>query len=655
METRSKDVFERPKVFYDIEVFKHDWMICFEFEDGTKRSFHNKGRIHIMKIIKNYTLVGFNNYFYDDKIITKIFKGFMKPEEIKTFNDAIIVGGEEICDRLSGDDVRYKKDGSRYPFWFVDFDVVSLDCYRQSGDNVGLKTIEGRSGANIKESDIPFDIDRPLTDEEVEEVLGYCFYDVTWAKNTYNARSNYWNLKEFLYKETGETKPQSYRWNTTSATKNLFTGFRPLEEKIYPKLELWNKLPEKVRFMFENDTMEKITIDTRTSHIIFSDGGGHGTCKPEYGLYFEDVELWDVKSLYPSIMINYNMFGELTETLIHWLEYRLQLLEEGNPLQETYKLLINSLYGLTGDKYDEEGEGVKSTLLRKSVCMIGQTCLYDLAIRLEEAGCTLVNVNTDGVGFINPDNLDILYIKGEWEQDWNLQLDIDKFIKFYQKDVNNYIGITPKGKLKLKGGDVKKAGLAEIKPGEVVLQNNNYSAVDYALKEFLVNKVPGEESFRKIFEHSGLQPFCRLFNVNKSYKDLFGVRNGDVTHDGLQKVNRIVAVSGEDYKHEVAKYILIKDVEQYKGYRYIKDDITEERLPDMNSEIKWRDLSSTLDRKEIELNFETRVIERMSTVPRTNDNMLLVNDEIINYDLSFEDLDLDFYMEELETRIKRWT
>src|SRR5690625_960152 len=60
--------------FYDIEVFKHDWLAVFVGEDGRAVKIHNdRGALkrHLSSI--NY-LIGYNNYNYDDKIIAGILK-----------------------------------------------------------------------------------------------------------------------------------------------------------------------------------------------------------------------------------------------------------------------------------------------------------------------------------------------------------------------------------------------------------------------------------------------------------------------------------------------------------------------------------------------------------------------------------------------------
>lgn len=44
--------------------------------------------------------------------------------------------------------------------------------------DVGLKSFEGFMGNDIKETSVPFNIDRKLTPEEIAETVKYCKHDV---------------------------------------------------------------------------------------------------------------------------------------------------------------------------------------------------------------------------------------------------------------------------------------------------------------------------------------------------------------------------------------------------------------------------------------------------------------------------------------------
>ena len=50
------------------------------------------------------------------------------------------------------------------------FTINFFDCMTTFN---GLKTMEAFMGMNIKETSVPFDIDRPLTQSEIEETINY--------------------------------------------------------------------------------------------------------------------------------------------------------------------------------------------------------------------------------------------------------------------------------------------------------------------------------------------------------------------------------------------------------------------------------------------------------------------------------------------------
>src|SRR5699024_7028163 len=128
-------------LFYDIEVFSHDALVVFLDENGNETIFHNDF-IRLEEFIEGKTLVGFNNYFYDDVILHHMLN-LKTPEQLKHLNDRII----------SGEKIRIKN----YRF-------NSLDVWQQIDVSMpSLKKIEGNMGKMILESSVSFDIDRPLT------------------------------------------------------------------------------------------------------------------------------------------------------------------------------------------------------------------------------------------------------------------------------------------------------------------------------------------------------------------------------------------------------------------------------------------------------------------------------------------------------------
>lgn len=147
-------------IFYDFEVFERDWLAV--FIDVTNQKEHviindkDKLRTLYERNMSNIW-VGFNNRHYDQYIMKGILLG-LNPKKI---NDWIIIQG---------------KEGWQYSRVFNKLPMINYDV--MPNPPVGLKTMEGFMGSNIKETEVPFDIKRKLTEKEIEQTVFYCRHDV---------------------------------------------------------------------------------------------------------------------------------------------------------------------------------------------------------------------------------------------------------------------------------------------------------------------------------------------------------------------------------------------------------------------------------------------------------------------------------------------
>ena len=144
---------EKQLLFFDIEIFAHDALVIFKNVDkNVVRAWHNSFE-GLREFITGKVIIGFNNHYYDDKILTGMMKGW-SPVQLKIMNDDIIVR---------------KRTGQA-----VDPVIVSLDCFQQIDPQMpGLKKIEGNMGKSIIETPVPFDLARPLTNKEFDTVFDY--------------------------------------------------------------------------------------------------------------------------------------------------------------------------------------------------------------------------------------------------------------------------------------------------------------------------------------------------------------------------------------------------------------------------------------------------------------------------------------------------
>jgi hypothetical protein len=111
----------------------------------------------------------------------------------------------------------------------------------------------------------------------------------------------------------------------------------------------------------------------------------------------------------------------------------------------------------------------------------------------------------------------------------------DDFKKVIQKDVNNYIGVTPDGKFKTKGGYVSL-----YKGGN--FKTNSLSIIDKAIVDYLVNGVEPEKT---INECTDIFAFQQIVKTGGTYEGSYHYVNGERVP--IQKVNRVYAVNNPVY------------------------------------------------------------------------------------------------------------
>lgn len=169
-------------LFYDFEVFKYDWLVVIMDTDLKKetvivnsvdelQAFYDKNISNIW--------VGFNSRHYDQYILKGILCGF----DAKKINDFIITKGNP---------------GWKFSSMFREIPLINYDV--MLGTDRGLKSFEGFMGNNIKETDVPFDIDRKLTEKEIEQTIFYCRHDVQQTMQVFIKRIDEFNTMMYFIK-----------------------------------------------------------------------------------------------------------------------------------------------------------------------------------------------------------------------------------------------------------------------------------------------------------------------------------------------------------------------------------------------------------------------------------------------------------------------
>ena len=492
-----------------------------EFPEDSPNGFEG-----VEKVIEGCTLVGYNNHHYDDLVLSAMLDG--EPQtRIKALNDAIIGNQDEAI-------IAYKRRAST---------LNTLDTMQQIDVSMpSLKQIEGNMGRSIIESEIDFNIDRPLTEAEKQIVLQYCAYDVENTIRIYKLREkSYFQVKDTLLTMLPERSKlkNPRKLNTTTLSADILLE-KPLpkwaEMRLPEAVRNTPKVPAKVWEMWHSQELtndkeakdEKITVREFGCDITFASGGLHGVAVQ--GKEFRGVKLLDVGSMYPSIVVNLNALGVGTELYDGMRTERLKI-KKSDPIRaNALKLILNSVYGNLKNRYSI----LCNPLASLSVCAYGQLALFDLSRRLYEVGYTLVNLNTDGVAFVDYRGIGDAWqdVQGEWEEVYHLNLELDEFDRWIQKDVNNYVAVGVDGHIKTKGGDCNKYHEDKL------FSNNNARIIHKALVDNLLFDIPVSKTVREHLDEPALYQY--ILKAGRTYL-------GVVDQEGneYQNVNRIFATKSD--------------------------------------------------------------------------------------------------------------
>lgn len=434
-------------LFFDFEVFKHDWLVVAIDPINKKEHVIVNNRKQLEELYTQYKRdiwVGYNCRNYDQYILKGIMIGF----DPKRINDWIIVKGRKGWEFSSM------------------FNKISLNVYDTMPNiPVSLKVLEGFQGFSIHESSVPFDINRKLTERELQETIQYCRFDVLNTIQVFMKRKNEFDSQMQLVKTFN--LPLSYLGKTQAQLAAIILGAK---KKRFN--DEWNiRLPHTAHlgrykavgdwFLDKSNHCYDCKLDTEIcglTHTIAWGGIHAGVKKYHYQCKPHEVILdIDVDQLYPTLMIVYGLLSravEEPERFKNVLDTSLRLKREGKKKErEPYKRICNITYGAEGDMFNP----MYDPLHRNLVCVFGQVLIIDLLEKIEDL-IELLQSNTDGI-FIKINRSDVPELKRrveEWEKRTGLKMSYDEFTAMYAKDVNNYIAVRADGTYHSKGAYVKE-------------------------------------------------------------------------------------------------------------------------------------------------------------------------------------------------------
>jgi DNA polymerase elongation subunit (family B) len=517
--------------FYDFECFskakdpitgRSFWLVVFiEYnsrkgkviinDDEALKDFYEK--------FKDDIFIGFNSRSYDQFIL----KGLILGMDAGYINDKLIEDGKK----------GYEVVRNAYKIPFNNFDIMP-------NPPVGLKTLEAFMGSKIKESSVPFNLDRPLTEAEIKETIQYCLHDVKETIKVFDAKREEFDSQLQLIEAFNLDMTQFTKTKAQLAAHILEAEKHPdrgdefdfiLPDTLvldkYKHIKEWYENPENKTYTDEKGKKKQLKVDIAGVPHVLGYGGIHGSRDKYFG---EGIILCcDISSMYPALIIEYNLMSRNVDSVDKYRQIRderLKLKAKKDKKQQPLKIVLNATFGTFKDQYN----ALFDKLMSNSICISGQLLLVDLIEKIEPY-CELIQSNTDGIYMKVETEEDVQKVKeaaAEWEKRTRLDLEWDVHKKIYQKDVNGYILIPEKlyddkGKAKWK---TKGAYLKELNDLDYDLP-----IVNKALVNYLVHGTPLEETINNCNE---LREFQKVVKVSSLF--LYGLHGEHRLNDRVLRV-----------------------------------------------------------------------------------------------------------------------
>lgn len=581
-------------IIFDFEVFKYNTLLGALVIDSTKPKLYQLWNDDDIRNFYcqhiNDLRIGHNNDYYDNHILKTIISYGNAYQMSKS-----IINSHDFRPKCSLDVLTY-----------------DLMCCR----NYSLKMTEMLVGKKVHTTDVDFNIDRPLTNEEIALTNSYNKDDLEQTYHNFLELKDPMLLRLRLIKEFNIDKKFLTATEAKLATLALHAHQIPgieyqyIAPKMYKQLQVKNE--DAIKFYLSEGFRQnqKLTIELCGVKHQMGSGGIHAALKK---CHETDILYLDVSGYYNLVMINYDLLPRTIPTegkKLYEYMYHEQLKLKGvdDDKRWVYKTILLSVFGASMNKYTDFYDPQVGSL----ITIVGQMFLVDLLEKLE-GKVKLIQSNTDGI-MVKPlptsSEDEVLNIVKEWCNRTGFVIKPKHIKELFQRDVNCYC-------YRLDNGSTDTKGDAFI---------GSWAINEPVKSEFYTSKEPA------IIATATLDYFMKNISVEET-------------------VNQ--------YKHNLRyfQYICKKisyDYCTYETTNVATNETKVERIDDLNRAFaKKYDGTISMIYKHKERNGKHSKT-KLSNVP---DNLLIYNDEILSDEAIkkvSEQIDFDWYVERAYKRIKEF-
>ena len=481
----------RMLAWFDTECFPNYWLLMVRPERGRTVSYrlHEQDslvatdRLTIQSLFNTYTMISFNGLRYDVPMINLALQG-------ATSAQLKLASNQMITQDL--------------PHWKVIASTWQppdhIDLWAVAPGQTSLKQYAARLHLPTLQ-DLPYDPDTHLTILQKAEVDRYCENDLDSLTALYHALQLQLHQRIILGKKYGldlRSKADAQIAEAVLVKRCEELSGRPSGKAqchdsatfhYHPPAFLTYHLPvlqdllkqlSDIRFTSTLQEFQTLSAGIGGNRYTIGIGGLHSQEKSRSVIATTDraIRDADVVSYYPQLILNSGLYPHqlgpafqeiyrsLKEERLQAKTEQLRLQEAGLPytdqaiLNQGLKIQINGTFGKMGSRFS----ALFAPELLLYTTLTGQLALLMLIEWLELAAIPVISANTDGIVFSCPPARirDSEQLIKQWEAATNLQMEPTDYRAIHLRDVNSYVAITTRGKIKRKG-KFGQAGLTQMK------------------------------------------------------------------------------------------------------------------------------------------------------------------------------------------------
>ncbi len=462
----------KPKIV-DIECMTGLSIVAFrDVETGAVIVCEHGDNATISRIMSSYTTISFNGNKYDLPMIAAALQGYSQPA-LKELSNEIITSGKphwEIC----------RERGIEVPWEWDHVDLIEV----APGKMTSLKLYGGRMHSQ-RLQDLPYPHDKPLTEEEKQVVRDYCGNDLITTEDLLNklrpqldlriamsqqyevdlrSKSDAQIAEAVLKREALRTTATAVRKVPVPADTKLryrdpgFLTFQTPElQALFPKILATEFVLGEGGSPVMPEWLKRYAATIGSAKYKLGIGGLHSqeTCQLVVSGEGYVIADFDVASFYPNIILQQGMvppgvgesFLQVYQSIV---DRRIAAKRSGDKVvADSLKITLNGTFGKLGSHYSF----LYAPEMLIQVTITGQLALLMLIERLHLAGIECKSANTDGIvlKFKESDLYWLYEVLVWWQKATGYELERTNYRLVASRDVNNYLAITDKGKIKGKG------------------------------------------------------------------------------------------------------------------------------------------------------------------------------------------------------------